>query len=652
MDNLTRRSFVALGGLAASVPACAYATEADAPTGTTEPVLAELPIPVEEPPAQTSYACDILVVGCGCAGLHAAARAADEGKSVLVIEKGFPGYGGLSSWGGGTAFFEERYGDDREKIKTCMMQSNEYLCNLNWVDAWCDDSRAFWDRVKEWGIVDRYTECHYTEFYKDGVFDGTEAHDDKRGYFQSEEVQANERHPKVAKVLEAKGIPFVDHTMVYDVIEQDGRVVGAMALHVPSAAVLTIKAKAVILATGTGAVKPQGFPTGASSFDGLYIGYKHGLPIAGLEFEDYHLTWPYKPGMVLSTAGYQYLEEIYPYGPNIHADTPDEKLWGSSYLQRANFNSCLAGLGNPNPAQVHDSDEGASYSDFPEDERVGSYGSGESNWGLPGAAPGMPMHLVGGIFCGWDDTHGETGLPGLYAAGDGTLASALGGACYSGLSGITTSGCSIQGDRAAQFACAYVDGVEDTEPEPQLVADLTDEILAPLANEQGFSPAWVNTQLLTVMGAAPSLYLKTEESLRNALAQVEHIRDFYLPRLRAADGHDLRLCRELTYKVTACQIKLRLGLERQESRGMHYRMDYPYRNDDRFLGYVTCTKTEEDPFAMGFAEIPEAFQGDRTKTYVDRYPSYRFPGEAAALGLDVDGNLDELVAGIAVTPSR
>ncbi|MCD8022794.1 MAG: FAD-binding protein [Lachnospiraceae bacterium] len=573
----------------------------------------ELDIPAGESPEATEYETDVLVVGCGMAGLHAAAGAKDAGASVLVVEKGTPGYGGLTPFAGGTTYFNTETGDIDTTLKF-MSQSNEYILNQNWLRVWCEESPAYYERISEWGLVDAYTEPADTDYWVDGYFDGSDGHDDQRGYFQSVEVSQNERHHKFVDVLDEKGIDHIEHVMVCDVIESEGRVVGAVALHVPSGELITIKAKAVIMCCGSGTVKPAGYPLGGAAFDTTYICYKHGLPVAGGEFEDYHLAYGGKPGLVLTTSGWDYSEPFRVTPSGKAADTAEEDMWSGSYLQWLNYYTCINGLTTPDPTYMSSSKHTLT-----------------TGWTAPGSAPGFPLHMTGGVFNGWDDVDGATALPGLYAAGDGSLASYIGGACYYGISGLTTSSCGVQGYRAGTAAAEYLADLDFVDLPEDEVASLEEEILRHLDVERGFRQVWVAEQLQNAIATQPTIFRKSEAILNAALTQVEFIRDNYLPKLKANSTHDLRLCREVIQKTTAMEIKLRAGLARKESRGFHYRTDYPYR-DDQYLGVFACTKTD-DGMELNLVEIPDEWKGDMTADYVDRYPSYRFDGEAEALGL-------------------
>ena len=116
-----------------------------------------------------------------------------------------------------------------------------------------------------------------------------------------------------------------------------------------------------------------------------------------------------------------------------------------------------------------------------------------------------------------------------------------------------------------------------------------------------------------------------------ALVQVEYMRDHVIPNLAACSSHDLRLCIEMKHKVLSAEMKLRAGLARQESRGNHYRADIPYRDDDRFLCYVTVKKQPDGSMAAEKIPVPDEWTGDRNMEYDKRY-HYYFPGEPEAKG--------------------
>lgn len=125
---------------------------------------------------------------------------------------------------------------------------------------------------------------------------------------------------------------------------------------------------------------------------------------------------------------------------------------------------------------------------------------------------------------------------------------------------------------------------------------------------------------------------KSEPALNAALTQVQQMRDKVIPKLQATNSHQQRLCLEMKHKVLSAEMKLRASLERQESRGAHYRSDFPYRDDDNFLCYITITKGDNGDMVINRVPLKPEWVGDTSADYATRY-AVRFPGEAKAKGL-------------------
>ena len=128
---------------------------------------------------------------------------------------------------------------------------------------------------------------------------------------------------------------------------------------------------------------------------------------------------------------------------------------------------------------------------------------------------------------------------------------------------------------------------------------LTEEILAPLLVTNGCDPNWARDVLMGIMAPYWVCLAKNETAMESALAQVCQFRDEIIPKLRATDGHGLRLCHEMKHKALIAEAKLRASLERRESRGYHYRTDYPYRDDENFLCCITVAQGENGGMKVG-----------------------------------------------------
>ena len=150
--------------------------------------------------------------------------------------------------------------------------------------------------------------------------------------------------------------------------------------------------------------------------------------------------------------------------------------------------------------------------------------------------------------------------------------------------------------------------------------------------EKGFDPNWARDQLMNIMSPYWVYIAKSEASLQAALTQVEYMRDKVIPKLQAASFHDVRMCLEMQHKVLNAELSLRASLAREETRGLHFRTDFPYRDDENFLCFITLTKNAEGGMDIEKVPVKDEWKGDLNADYADRY-GYYFPGEREAKGL-------------------
>jgi succinate dehydrogenase/fumarate reductase flavoprotein subunit len=637
-QGLSRRSFLAGTGGVAAAAAAATALAGPAAISSQGPPAArdldptrpradrintEPSIPAKIPaPSKTEFSCDVLVVGGGFAGLMAAVTAREAGQSVILVDKGKPGFSGLSPWVSSHRWFDPEMGDSADLVREQMMRGGQYIGNMNWLEVWLKESKGIFLKLRELGMFERYTRAGNFRFEHDENF---------TGYHES--VARLDRHPRVMKILEEKGIEVRYHTMVTNVIEQGNRVVGAIGFHVPSGAISTFHAKAVVMAMGGGIYKPAGWPSSGISHDGIAIGYRLGLPIIGQEFDDFHSTASNEPSNAFYANGWTYVENIWFCGGDWTKKSVRESQAPTVALQKIN----AARLGTEawdGTAFANNINVARSLSGRPDDLRIGKQSSTNPKGDCYGCGAGFGMHLTNGIFCGLDDTVGDTGIPGLYVAGDGTSGSAIAGAQYVGGRGFTSNFVSVQGRRAGEAAAKYARFVSHERIEAGAIESEIERILAPMKLKRGFSANWALDGLQGIMAPAWTIIIKHADRLNAALTQIAYMRDHVVPKLQAVSSHDLRFCHEMRHKVLQAEMKLRANLARQESRGDHFREDFPFR-DDKFLCYFGLKKGGDGQMTLNRIEIKDEWKGNLKEEFATRYGNVLYPGEAEALHLKV-----------------
>ena len=118
-------------------------------------------------------------------------------------------------------------------------------------------------------------------------------------------------------------------------------------------------------------------------------------------------------------------------------------------------------------------------------------------------------------------------------------------------------------------------------------------VYAPTERKSGFSPRWVTQLLQNTMMPYFVLFIKHGERLKAALTIVEFLRDHLVPKMIVKDAHELRLAHETGNMVLNAEMILRSALFRTESRGLHYREDYPRRDDSTWLAWVKVKEGQD-----------------------------------------------------------
>lgn len=84
--------------------------------------------------------------------------------------------------------------------------------------------------------------------------------------------------------------------------------------------------------------------------------------------------------------------------------------------------------------------------------------------------------------------------------------------------------------------------------------------------------------------------LRDRKGLETALSSLQEIKIELLPKMFARDMRQLKEAFEVKNMVTVSEIVTRAALFRKESRGDHYRMDFPQRDDDKWLKNILISK--------------------------------------------------------------
>ncbi|MBY8977944.1 FAD-binding protein [Rhodobacteraceae bacterium NNCM2] len=528
----------------------------------------------------SDHTTDVLVIGGGMAGLFAAVKAHDAGARAMIVSKGRLGSSGLTPFAKGFFVFEPDSETARiDEFVDTVSRSALGTNNPVYTRQLAEHSKARAQELRDWGFFDQ--------------------------------TLANR---SFMRPIDERGIPLLERVVITHLIKEDGRIAGAAGFRLDAEEAVVIRAKTIILCTGAGGFKPNGFPVCDLTHDGTIMAYEIGAKVTGKEWNDGHVTRATNAAACFDNWGDMFERTPSTIGVEVHHDLGVDLNY-RAYMQG---NPLMGGPGSDpsEDARQLAAVEGGPFT--PEEFRrsgpppgppPGAFnlfrffsrneGGGPPEGGPPpgfspgpamgGASAGMAIHKSEGLVP-YDDRC-ATNIPGLYAAGD-ALGSHMAGGIYtqvgSSLAGSAVQG-AIAGEAAAEFASSIdMPGIPDAR-----VAAIVGAVLAPLRREAGYGPAWVTQTLQGVMIPNFVLYIKKATMMQAALAYVEEMRDHHVPMLRAANMHELRLAHETRNMILSAEMKLRASLFRTESRGSHYRLDYPEIDDANWRAWVNIYQGPE-----------------------------------------------------------
>jgi len=541
---------------------------------------------------------DILVIGGGYAGIFAAIKGGEKGMNVTIVEKGTIFKSGLSPFAGGFMHFD----GTKEYAQTLWEGANQignYVSNKDYYDMWVKNSKSRYEELNSW------------KFF----------------YPQTKEYRNIARR----KVKES-GANIIERTMITHLMKQEGRIAGAAGFSLDTEKITVIKAKAVILCSGAGAFKTPGYYTNSLTSDGDSMAYRIGAEITGKEFNDTH--WTHWKDPAASHDNWSTHVMGSPRGGGVshldgnlnlrmplqaHTEGPPIIMGGSGPGGRGGRPG-----GEPSTGRGgRPGDDGGS-STGGEDRPGGGGPPGVRDMALPivgGASAGLSVHKGEGLFPADDKC--SSNIPGLFAAGD-ALGSMMCGALYS-LGGGSTSGSAVQGAVAGESAAEYASSIGQQTIKASDLKKVKEEIYSSRSRDKGYNPAWVTQVLQGIMIPYYVLYVKKEDRLKAALTNIEFLREHFAGKLIAGDAHELRLAHETGNMLLNAEMKLRTSLFRTESRGNHYREDFPARDDKNWLAWIKI-KNGNNEMKLSKVAIPKEWRPDDSMSYEERYP-FSFPGE-------------------------
>jgi succinate dehydrogenase / fumarate reductase flavoprotein subunit len=199
-------------------------------------------------------------------------------------------------------------------------------------------------------------------------------------------------------------------------------------------------------------------------------------------------------------------------------------------------------------------------------------------------------YMMGGV---GSNIRGETNIPGLYAAGEAACVSIHGANRLGGNSLMETL---VFGKSAGAAAAAYVEKAGATSLAPSDIDPVAATFRTWFSRTEGEDPSALRTELQQTMDRYVNIF-RTEADLAEGLRRVRAIKERF-SRVRVADQSkvfnlNLSDAIETEHMIDLAEAIIVGGYARTESRGAHFRTDFPKRDDAKWMKHTLarCTPT-------------------------------------------------------------
>jgi succinate dehydrogenase / fumarate reductase flavoprotein subunit len=547
---------------------------------------------------------DVLIIGAGLAGQRAALAAAEAGATVAVMSKVHPirSHSNAAAGGINAALNPE---DSWESHAYDTVKGSDYLGDQDAIEIMCREApdEILW--LEHAGVTFHRSE---TGHLGTRAFGGASA---ARTYYVADITGQALLHVLYEQLMRHhEAIDRYEEWFVTSLLQDDdGRCTGAVVRHIRDGHTEVFTAKAVILCSGGAgqAFKPT---TNAliCTGDGIAQALRIGAPLMDMEMVQYHPT-------TLAEHGFLITEGARGEGAHLY------NAQGERFMERYAPNKLeLASRDVVSRAEQTEIDEGRGYPGgtlaldvtkvprkrileaLREIVNIGRDFAGVDITREPiRIRPGM-HYMMGGVKT---DVNGLTPLAGLYAAGEVACVSVHGGNRLGANSLLDTL---IFGRRAGEHAAEQAKGMTMPTPAPHSRLVEEEAWIAGLMNrapDGGRRVSEIKDELGTEMNRDCAVF-RDAEGLDRCLETVKRLQEeaksAYIDDHGTVFNQDVLGSIELGYMLDCAECTVLSAIERKESRGAHFRTDFPTRNDEEWLKHITVSANGGGP-EIGYAPV-------------------------------------------------
>lgn len=534
---------------------------------------------------------DVLVVGGGLAGLRAA-NAIPANLQVLVVTKDRLRESNSQYAQGGIAGVLDPE-DCFDSHATDTMAAGGNLCERDVVEMVVRQGPQRIEELIRWG----------TQFDTD---DGELSLGREGGHSRERIVHAR-GDATGAEIMRAvikrtREVPHIDiweSSFTVDLLTHDGRCRGAVVVDDHGRTVMVWAKQTILCTGGAGQVYRESTNPPVATGDGAGLAYRAGVELRDMEFVQFHPTVLYIAGSsrsliteavrgdgahLVDAGGHRFMPEYDERAELAPRDVVSQSI--IRQMAKTKTSNVFLSLGHLDAERVRNR--------FPGIAKVCQ------KFGLDIATDRIPVrpgahYVIGGLSV---DRQGQTSLPGLWAAGEATSSGLHGAnrlASNSLLEGLVYG--AAAGEAAARAAAE--------QPERMEAIAISQ---APISGSIGaqsvaFDVADVRVSIKTLMGRSVAVQ-RDAAGLRNAVDSLQSFSHYVMrQQFEHVDGWELQNLLTTAYCIANS------ALVRQESRGVHFRTDYPEPNDEQWRRHLKVRGDVDGGHPIVGEFLPDLSQG-------------------------------------------
>ena len=542
---------------------------------------------------------DILIIGAGLAGMRAALSAKELGADVAVVSKVHPVRSHSNAAQGGINAALTDRGDDWRDHAYDTIKGSDFLGDQDAIALMCEEAGGEVIAMEHMGaIFNREEEGRLGT----RAFGGQR---EARTFFVADFTGQALLHVLYEQILKAGALVY-EEWFVLSLIVRDGKCGGAVIMDIRSGKIEVVRAKAVILAAGgLGRVFEPSTNALICTGDGMSLGYRAGASLMDMEMVQYHPTTLKGSGVLISEAArgegaYLLNSEndrfMLKYAPEF------KELASRDVVSRCEQTEINEGRGIDGCVLLDVRHLGEKYIS----ERLSQIRELAMDFANVDMAkepvPIMPgMHYqMGGVKANVD---GETGVPGLYAAGEVACVSVHGGNRLGANSLLDTL---VFGRRSGVHAAEMVKSIQHLNVDDSAADDDKNNIQKLLANDKNESFGQIRLDMGTAMKEHFGVF-RDEKGMLEGIEKIESVKkraeDVYVADKGSIFNTNLLFTLELGFMVECAESIAVSAADRTESRGAHTRTDLPDRDDENWLKHILVSQDEDGGHELSYKDV-------------------------------------------------